>query len=78
MKDYPDKSTFREKHRKTITEILNQHNRIDAIEHLVDYVVSRIGNVLASERARHEEQKNIGCPLGAGRNNHGKIQNDNA
>ena len=47
------KESIREQHRRKITEILQQGG---GIEDLVNYIMSRIGNVISYERRRNERR----------------------
>ena len=47
------KESIREKHRRKITEILQQGG---SIEDLVNYLMSRIGDVIAYERRKSERR----------------------
>ena len=48
------KESIREKHKRKITEILQQGG---SVEDLVNYVMSRIGDVISYERRKYERRQ---------------------
>jgi len=50
------KESIKEVHREKITKILSEYDRLEAIDALTNYVMSRIGNVIAYERRKWERR----------------------
>lgn len=50
------KETIKEAHREKITQILYEKDGIEAVDALTNYVMSRIGNVIAYERRKWERR----------------------
>ena len=53
MSDPFDKNSVRECHRQTVSTILD---RGGGVEEIVNYLMSRIGNVIAYERRKYERR----------------------
>ena len=51
------KDEIRDKHKGKIAEILSTHKHEEAVEALTNYLMRRIGNVLASERIKAKKRE---------------------